>query len=67
MHTLPRGWPDDSLSWWADVQGQRHEWFQWVVGDELCVAWQREREAEVVAFRLPWEIWELSFREALRA
>lgn len=67
MQTLPRGWADEPLYWWADVHGQRHEWFQWVVGDELCVAWQSGRAAEVVAFRLPWEIWELSFREALRA
>lgn len=65
MQTLPRGWPDDPLSWWADVDVQRHEWFQWVVGDELCVGWQAGREA--VAFRLPWELWELTFREALRA
>lgn len=76
LGALPRGLASDPLCWWSDAQADgaetsdRHQWWQWCVGEELCVAWQRGRggrfsEREAVAFRLPWELWELAFREAL--
>lgn len=76
LGALPRGKPDDPLYWWSDrtsdkaERPDRHQWWQWCVDDELCVAWQRSpggtsSESEAVAFRLPWELWELALREAL--
>ena len=72
---VPRGLPDDALSWWHDENGNtaqrmRHHWWLWCVGGEICVAWQRAphgvySEREAVAFRLPWELWDVAFREAL--
>ncbi len=72
---LPRGLPNDPLTWWTNAntgaaQKDLHQWWQWCVDGQLCVAWQRApngvfSEREATAFRLPWEIWELAFREAL--
>lgn len=77
LGAVPRGLPNDPLTWWSNAktsagQEERDHWWQWCVGSDLCVAWQRApnsafSEHEAVAFRLPWELWELAFREALRA
>jgi hypothetical protein len=77
LGVLPRGRADDPLSWWSDQPAgapaaNRHQWWQWCVDGELCVAWQRGQgttfnDPEAVAFRLPAELWELAWREALHA
>jgi hypothetical protein len=66
---------DEPLTWWADVVGphgsrDRHEWTAWRVGGSLCAGWRRARGARFedtpqIAFRAPWELWELAWREAL--
>lgn len=76
LGAIPRGLPNEPLEWWFNAntgaaKTDRHQWWQWCVDGELCVAWQRApngkfSEKEAVAFRLPWELWELTFREALR-
>jgi hypothetical protein len=75
LRALPRGLLNEPLAWWSDAntgaaRTDRHQWWQWCVDGELCVAWQRApngvfSEREAVAFRVPWELWELAFREAL--
>lgn len=76
LHALPRGLPHEPLEWWfntntGSAEADRHQWWQWCIDGELCVAWQvapngKFSEREAVAFRLPWEMWELAYREALR-
>ena len=77
LGALARGRPEETVAWWStlsegDGARSQHEWRQWCVGDELCVTWERRRGTSggpqpVIAFRLPWELWELAWREALRA
>lgn len=72
---FPRGLPHEPLDWWFDAnmganQTDRHHWWQWCVEGDLCIAWQRApngafSEREAVAFRLPWDLWEITLREAI--
>ena len=75
LGAIPGGGASVPLCWWSTEPARGsghnlHHWYQWRVGETLCVLWDRWPESCStdrlgVAFQLPWELWELAWREAL--